>query len=254
MLISAFANQAAAQAFADAASKALGYPSVGVSLGDGLPGGPFLTTAHDIPMQHPTSGAWIHRVGMRVRLARQQASVLAGLSAAEATALVTGVDAAADDTAIAASDGVDGQILAARVVLVADVSGAPSEPAVADVRTASFTVGSANYPVRVYQRSSDYSLFALQVVASGGSPRRWLLVAWAPSATRVASAQAFTAFVISMGAAIVKSWAVSQSGSQLVVPTLDSDQTAVGTAVKAVWPASWSTSGGAPRFIGDTIV
>lgn len=90
-------------------------------------------------------------------------------------------------------------------------------------------------------RRSDDRVFVVQRIAAqgAGASRRVLAVVYTPGAVRDAQAP-FAALVADLGVDVVKSWAVSlNADGTLRIPTLVSDGTAIGTAVKAAWPATW---------------
>lgn len=149
---------------------------------------------------------------------------------------------------------IDGRMAAAVVVLTDDGSGtAPTEPTSFD-RVFACKVG--GYLAREFRRTSDGACFVLQRIAAGGTPKRWLIIAWTEATSRDAALSAFQDLTSDLGANVVKAWRVVQAANgQLQIPTLDSDATAIGTAAKAVWPAAWTAdgAGAAPRFIGDVL-
>jgi hypothetical protein len=66
-----------------------------------------------------------------------------------------------------------------------------------------------------------------------------LCVVYTPGPTKDA-VSVFQALVTDLGADVQKSWAISlNADGSLRVPALDADNTAVGTQVKAAWPATW---------------
>ncbi len=90
-------------------------------------------------------------------------------------------------------------------------------------------------------RRADDRVFTVQRVAASGSggSRRVLAVVYTPGVARDAQAP-FAALVANLGVDVVKSWAVVENADgTLRVPALVADGTAVGTAVKAAWPADW---------------
>lgn len=90
-------------------------------------------------------------------------------------------------------------------------------------------------------RRADDRVFTVQRIAAqgAGASRRVLAVVYTPGAVRDAQAP-FAALVAELGVDVVKSWAVVENADgTLRVPALVSDATAVGTAVKAAWPADW---------------
>lgn len=146
-----------------------------------------------------------------------------------------------------------GMVMAAAVVLLADDGTGTGEPAPPSfAMTGAWRIGP--YAAREFRRD-DGALFVLQRIAGGGTPKRWLVVVWTSSPTRAAALTAFQALTDDLGANVIKAWRVVQNGGLLQIPTLDSDGTAVGTAVKNFWPVAWTAdgAGAAPRFIGDVI-
>lgn len=100
------------------------------------------------------------------------------------------------------------------------------------------------------EREGGGRVFVVQKVAAQTiSAQRYVLcVVYMPAKTRDA-AGAFLELADDLGADVVKTWAVSQhADGSLRVPTLDADATAIGTAVKANWPATWRL-----RLAGDAI-
>lgn len=90
-------------------------------------------------------------------------------------------------------------------------------------------------------RRADDRVFVVQRVAAqgAGGTRRVLAVVYTPGAVRDAQAP-FAALVADLGVDVVKSWAVVENADgTLRVPALVADNTAIGTAVKAAWPADW---------------
>lgn len=259
MKIAVFTTEAAAQAFCDLVSKALGYPYAGVDVGSGrhTPASNSQTVNHDYVFPHPVSGLWVVRIDRRVLWRRVDPYKLKSLlSASEITTFTQTVDSATDDSAIEGQDKeIPGQPLAiaARLVLLVD-DGTGTGPKLPAGFTASSLFSIGDYIARQFERNSDGFRFVVQRIAAGGTPKRWLVVVWVPSSTRFPNASEFGDFTTAAGADIVKSWAVvAGAGGRLEVPSLDSDGTAIGVAVKGLWPSAWSTSGGAPRFIADVL-
>jgi hypothetical protein len=154
-----------------------------------------------------------------------------------------------------------GLVMATRLVLLRDDADEPAvNPAAFDGDVIALKVG--DYPAREFRRE-DGRLFVIQKVAAQATNgvKRWLVVVYAPADQRDKQT-AFSALVTDMGADVIKSWATSlNADGTLRVPTLDSDATAIGTAVKGVWPAKWRVSmpgdpDSAPtgaRTIGDVL-
>jgi hypothetical protein len=142
--------------------------------------------------------------------------------------------------------------MAAAVVLLSDDGSGNGEvtPSSQFVYQGGIDVG--GYPAREFRRESDGALFILQRIRSGGTPKRWLVVVWTAFTQRDPALTAFAALTSDLGANVIKGWRVTQTSGRLMVPTLDSDATAAGTAVKAVWPAEWVDGSGA-RFVGNVI-
>lgn len=90
--------------------------------------------------------------------------------------------------------------------------------------------------IRAFRREGG-RVFVVQRIAKAGA--RMLAVVYTPGAARDAQAP-FAALVADLGVDVVKSWAVNlNADGTLRIPTLVSDGTAIGTAVKAAWPATW---------------
>lgn len=98
----------------------------------------------------------------------------------------------------------------------------------------------ANGSFRTFRRDDDRVFTIQRIAAHGtGASRRILAVVWTPGPARDAQAP-FTALVADLGVDVVKSWAVNlNADGTLRIPALVSDNTAIGTAVKAAWPATW---------------
>lgn len=93
--------------------------------------------------------------------------------------------------------------------------------------------------MREFRKEGDRIFVDHKIFAATTSGNRYTLcVIWTPSATRDEQNK-FAALTADFGANVVKSWATVLTTDGLTLPTLDADNTTIGTAVKANWPANW---------------
>lgn len=132
---------------------------------------------------------------------------------------------------------------AARIVVFSrDGNGLPDIPAAVWNSRQVCTVGS--FPALEF-RGPGLVVTIVRLAVAGSNA---LTIVWAEAASRTA----LSSMLATISANVVKSWACNLNGTAIVSDSLEADNGAVATAVKAAWPAGWNLwSGGENRGTKD---